>query len=360
MNKKNRLAVRMLALLVLLPLLAACRREQEIPYEVRNLTWPLGAALPEAEDFVDRLPEGWTVSFAEEFAPDRLGETEVALTIRKSNGKKLRETASFSLVRDTEPPVFVGLRDFGVTVGEGIAYRAGVSVRDNCDNPVTFTVDSSEVDLYTEGEYKVYYTAVDAAGNRTVEEVRVFVTRTRVTMETLNAAIDRVIARIIQPGMNTEEKVRAVYSYVYENISYLDTSDKSSWINAAYTSLFVEGSGDCFSYFAASKAFFERLGIENLDVRRTSGIVDERHYWNMVNLSDDPNAPRWYHFDACHLAGAQHSGCLLTDAQIDSYNRQRFSSDGTVNNYFYAYNRADYPATPDQIITRTPSLEPYD
>ena len=100
-----------------------------------------------------------------------------------------------------------------------------------------------------------------------------------------------------------------------------------------------------------------RLGIDTMDVKRTEGIVVERHYWNLVNIGTQ-EAPRWYHFDACRLSGVQHSGCLLTDQQLHSYTARRVDADG-VGNYFYAFDTTAFPATDTRIITDTPTLEPY-
>ena len=151
--------------------------------------------------------------------------------------------------------------------------------------------------------------------------------------------------------------MREIYDYVHYSVHYTSDSDKNDWIRAAYEGLRT-GQGECFTYFALSKAFFEYFGIENMDIERTPGIVKERHYWNFVNIgsADDP---RWYHYDATQLSGAAHSGCLLTDGQIRVYHQHRVNEDG-VGNYFYAYDASAYPTTEQEVITPTPSLEPFD
>ena len=113
----------------------------------------------------------------------------------------------------------------------------------------------------------------------------------------------------------------------------------------------MSGSGDCYSYFAAAKAFLEYLGIENMDIQRLPGYTTDTHYWSLVNIGTEGN-PRWYHFDCTRLrAEYNHSGCLLTDSQVDAYNRVRAN--------FYKYDRSEYPATDTRIITETPSLDDY-
>ena len=165
------------------------------------------------------------------------------------------------------------------------------------------------------------------------------------------AQIDRLITENVSRYATTEQKVREIYSYVYYSIAYTDSSDKNDWVRAAYEGIRT-GQGDCFTYFALSKAFFVRLGIESKDIQRSEGIVTERHYWSMVNIGSE-SSPRWYHFDACRIRGvAAPFGCLLTDAQIDAFNRYKVDENG-VSNYFYAYDRAKYPTTDPTVITHT-------
>jgi hypothetical protein len=173
-----------------------------------------------------------------------------------------------------------------------------------------------------------------------------------VTEEMLYPLLDDVIDEIIYNGMSKKQMLRAVYDYVYNHIAYSSIADKSSWMSAAYEGL-TTGQGDCYTYYALSKAFFERLGIENLDVAREQSAViktGERHFWNLVNLGDE-DAPQWYHFDACHLNGLRVPwGFLMTDAQLDSYSELRQSASG-VTDYFYAYDKSLYPSIAEKIIT---------
>ena len=339
---------------VMLLSMMGCGKTVEEParIEVKNLTWAVGATLPEASDFVLSMPHGVTVAFAENYAYPQLGDYHVRLIFTDDKGKQTEKEATLTLVLDEEAPKIIGANDISVYVGDGISYRSGVSVTDNCDGKVELKIDSGAVDTTKEGCYEVVYTATDAAGNVAVRPIKVYVYTERVTEEMLWAEIDRLIAENnITKTATNEQKARAVYSYVYYNIAYTDSSDKSDWMRAAYDGI-RRGQGDCYTYFALSKAFFVRLGIENLDVQRTEGIVTERHYWNMVNIGSE-ESPKWYHFDACRIRGVNAPfGCLLTDAQIDAFSRTKTDSDG-VSNYFYAYDRSKYPATPGTAITKT-------
>ncbi len=353
-----RLLVACLLLSTLCTACLGCEKPQAEETEpvFRNLRWAVGGVLPEAADFVTALPEGATVAYAEAPHFSALGEYTVSLLVTLTNGKSSTYTARLLLVEDTEPPEISGAKDLSAYIGDGIAYRTGIITRDNCDNPVTLTVDTSAVDLQTEGVYPVRYLATDAAGNTASVGVSLYLYRERITKEQLFSMLEPIVAARIPTSGSKEMQVREVYVYVYNNIQYDAYSDKSDWVRAAYDGLRT-GKGDCFTYFALSKAFFEYLNIENRDVERTPGLVDERHYWNMVNIGS-AEAPRWYHFDATQLRGASHMGCLLTDRQVQAYTKLREDADGN-RNYFYAYDTSLHPATDTKIITPTPDLEAY-
>ena len=345
-----------LLLSVFLTALVSCGVDNDVDAEFRDLTWAIGVGEPQAEDFVVSMEEGAEVRFAKNYKFDEEGRYLVTLIYTAPNGKKSEHDVELSMIRDKEPPVIVGAEDFSAYVGEGIAYRAGITLTDNCGGEISLEVDSSRVDPKTAGIYPVTYTAKDLSGNQSSVTVNLQIYEERITKETLFAALESIVKAQIPTAGSLELQVRSVYNYVYGHVAYTSYSDKSDWIRAAYDGL-RKGEGDCFTYFALSKAFFEYLGIENMDIQRTKGLVDERHYWNFVNLGTAEN-PAWYHFDACRLLGAKHSGCLLTDQQIGAYTKLRVGNNGETN-YFYAYDQSKYPKSAIKIITDTPSLEPY-
>ena len=347
----KKLTLWLLLIAVLIGACASCTGNKPDELKTKHLKMGVGAPLPSAADFVVDLPTGYTAKFAENYQFHSLGEYALCVIVTDDRGRSAEYTVQFTLVTDTEPPVLSGVQDISVCIGDGISYRGDVSLTDNCDGELTLEIDSAAVDNTKEGVYPVRYTATDAAGNRTEKEIFVYVYREKVTLQMLNAELDRVIAQKISVGASKETVAREVYDFVYYSIDYDNTSDKSDWVRAAYEGLRT-GKGDCFTYFALSKALFERLGIKSMDIQRTAGIVDERHYWNFVNIGTDAN-PKWYHFDACRINGERDSlGKLMTDEQIDAFSRYRTDANG-VSNYFYAYDRSRYPKTEQTIITKT-------
>lgn len=344
----------LLAVALLLPVcMTAClhRTLNEAEIQLRELTWAVGATLPEAEDFAVSLPKDATVRFAKEYSFTQTGDYTLEIVISAPNADDVTKTVQFHLVIDREAPKINGVKDISVCIGDGVSYRSGITVSDNCGGTVVLNVDSSCVDLTAEGVYPITYSATDAAGNRTVVSASVYVYQLAVTTEMLYQEVARIGARIISSDMSKEEKAREIYDYVHNSISYVSTSDKNDWVRAAYEGL-QNGVGDCFTYFSVAKAFFNYYGIENMDIQRTAGLVDDTHFWNFVNIGSSEN-PRWYHFDACRMRDEEHNGCLLTDEQLAYFHHKRVDDSG-VRDYFYAYEPENYPATATETITSIP------
>ncbi|MBQ9806214.1 MAG: DUF5011 domain-containing protein [Clostridia bacterium] len=352
MRKNYRLIAAFCACLLLVSLLCACggSDENEISLPTpKALKWAVGAPLPDAEEFFDTLPAGASVRFASEPDFSSMGEHTLAVIYTDADGNESEISVSLTLAIDTAAPTIIGAKDLSVCLGEGIAYRSGVTVTDDFDGEITLEVDSSAVKPTEEGNYPVTYTARDSAGNTKVVTVTVWIYREKVTEAMLWEYVDDIIREnSIDEFVSRERQAREVFDYVYYNISYDSTSDKTDWVRAAYEGL-KNGKGDCYTYFAISKAFFERLGLQNMDVKRTEGIVTERHYWNLVNIGT-ADAPLWYHFDACRLSGVIFRGCLLTDAQLAEYTAGRINENGD-SNYFYVFDGSALPARATAVIT---------
>ena len=317
------------ALLVLvgtgLLLLPACRREP-IP-EPKALRWALGTPWPEAEDFYPDLAEGATVSFASDRPFPNSEKTmmtksyETTLVYRTAGGRSGKKTATVDVTVDQEPPVISGVRVIAVSVGEAVAYRDGVTVTDDCDGPIELTVDDSKVDLETVGEYPVTYTATDRTGKWTTVESKVNVYDNKISEEMLWEKLDPIIEKEGLKGLSKVDQVQRIWEYVHDrnHIRYDGTSDKGDWVRGAYDAL-EKRAGDCFTYYSLSKAFFERLGIGNMDIFKApdSGDAGNSHYWSMVNIGTEAN-PEWYYYDATRVdewIKAGYETYLLTDSQM--------------------------------------------
>lgn len=270
--------------------------------------------------------------------------------------------ASAAAAPDVTAPELLGVRDLTVAMNGVAYYRDGVSAVDDVDGPVAVEIDAKAVDLTVAGEYPVIYSAQDAAGNRVEQTATVTVVETitvdqgqdeqtedetsgeaggggasprEVTQEDVDRLADGILEKITNSGMSQREKAKAIFNYVNRHIKYVGTSDKSSWLIGAYTGL-TRGRGDCYNYFACSKALLSRAGIPNVDLERVGG--KSRHYWQLVNTGDG-----WYHFDACpHPTGYPMSGFMITETQARTYTEQ--VKQARQNYYVY-----DYDACPVQV-----------
>ena len=283
----------------------------------------------------DGLPENPAESFS---------ETEtVPVTEGTLESSSPEATVPAAGEPDTEGPVISGVQTLTAVVGGTLSYRDGVTAVDDRDGPVPLQVDSSHVNLSVPGEYDVIYSAEDSSGNRTEVTATVVVMEPEPTVDDppqptktptqadVDALADKVLAKIITDGMSQTEKARAIYNYVYKSIKYVGSSDKSSWIVGAYNG-FTAGRGDCFNYFACSKALLTRAGIPNVDVQRVGGPT--RHYWQLVDVGSG-----YYHFDACpHDNSYPITSFMLTDAETEEYTSWRGKN-------YYVYDHESCPVT---------------
>ncbi len=297
--------------------------------------------LPAAADFVTDIQDVCPVTVSYKQEPDLTvaGEQDVVLVLTDTSGNETELTAKLTVELDQIPPQISGTADIVVYQGDAVSYRSGITVTDNKDENPRLNVDSSQVDLSTPGTYTVVYIATDASGNETRVEVTISVREKKphyVELDVIYAEVDDLLEDIVTDGMTKREQVEAIYDWMYEYLWYRDSSDKSDYLQGAYV-MMRDYQGDCFNYFALSKLMFERLGIDNIDVRKVKNYTgDADHFWSLVSLD---GGETWYHFDATPRVGAGDEFCLVTDAFLDDYSE---SHDNSHNR-----DKSLYPATPE-------------
>lgn len=230
-----------------------------------------------------------TVDYAQEPDFSTPGTINVTLVFTDEGNNQTTVEAELTLEEDTEPPVIAGARDFTYIMGTTISYRKNIILKDNCEEGLQLSVDSSRVNTEVAGVYPVTYTATDNAGNSTSVTVNVTVQPFVYDVNEVYAYADAVLASIFQEGMTEYDKLWAIYSYVKGNIGYINHSDKGDWVKAAYEGL-VEKSGDCYVYASTTKVLLDRAGIKNMDIAKIPAKTS--HYWNLVDIGEG-----WYHLD---------------------------------------------------------------
>ncbi len=320
---------------------------------LRDAYFAVGGDFPAPLDFIESADEAGEIE-GEYLTPfpelKKPGEHIMKVRYSDSAGNKT-EVYEVKMIQiyDNEPPKMTLSPMIICEVGEAIEYKPHVKLSDNCVGELSFEVDESGLDLSHAGDYTVKLTGKDAVGNKT-EAVQI---KVRVLegfdKNLLDDMLDEIVGGLSLDGESPESICREIYAFVRKELSYTQSGIKGDIERAAYHAL-MGGGGDCYSYFALSKLLFERCGIENLDVERARGYTEGTHYWSLVNIGEGQEE-RWYHFDATELKPDryEHSGCLLTERQIDAYTK--------VREHFYTYDKGGYPTVSEEIITPTPRLD---
>lgn len=255
------------------------------------------------------------------------GEQIVEIRVTDAGGNETIKSAKLTLENDTEAPVISGVSDLNVLIGSSVSYKKNVTVTDNCPDGLQLTVDNSAVNLNAEGTYPITYIARDLAGNETTVAANITVRPRVYDINEVYAMADAVLVRIITPEMSLPDKLEAIHTYVRTHIRYTGHSEKGNWVRGAYEG-FVDGVGDCYVYFAMSKALLTRAGIANMDIEKIPART--MHYWNLVNPGDG-----WYHFDTTPRTVDNPHIVLWTDEQLMAYS--------TTHNNSHNYDHSLYP-----------------
>lgn len=269
------------------------------------------------------------------------GEYEVIYTGTDASGNESQQIAVLTVIVDETPPSILGVQPISLYMGSTVSYRSGILVSDDIDGNPTLSIDSSGVDLSTAGTYQVVYTAKDAAGNETTMTAEVTVKEkkgTYVEEEVIYAAVDELLATIITEGMTDTEKAEAIFNYIARHYSYYGASDKTDWMQAAYTIMRTH-MGDCFNFYAISKLMLDRVGIPNITVIRADNPYrSTSHYWSLVSVD---GGETYYHFDTTPHSANGYRFFMVTDEYLDYFDTYVFRG-------YYARDKSLYPATPTE------------
>ena len=103
--------------------------------------------------------------FRDEITTENQGSYLVTVILEDEGKNKKIIESELTVKEDKEPPVIVGAKNKTVYLGEAVTYRTGISIQDNKDSDLSFTVDTSKVNLSKSGKYEAIYKAVDKSGN---------------------------------------------------------------------------------------------------------------------------------------------------------------------------------------------------
>lgn len=118
----------------------------------------------------------------------KLGKSFV--TVKATHGSSSKVITLNVNVVDTTSPVFSGIKDITINAGETIDLKSGVSVTDNYDEHVEFTVsfDKDDKDTAAPGTHVITYVAKDQSGNVASRKATLTITgETKQTTQTTQA-----------------------------------------------------------------------------------------------------------------------------------------------------------------------------
>ncbi|MBQ5991853.1 MAG: transglutaminase family protein [Clostridia bacterium] len=266
-------------------------------------------------------PTETEISFVSE--PDWTKEKqEVTVAATDSSGNRSEKTFTLKLVADTEPPHLYGVNDRYCYTGEPVAYFAEVYAWDECDGEVDVQVDASKVNSEKSGDYPVFYTATDKAGNTARKTVFFRFVTPQVDEQRAQEVADKYIAKILTDDMTLAEQIEAIYNYIFKNLRYSARSNKWDWRGEAVRGL-TTGRGDCFTAYAAARLLLEQTDAQVVAVQRMSET--SHHYWMFVNIGTG-----WYHFDACNAWSGKKRCFMWTDAQTRRISKSYWRYDKTL------------------------------
>ncbi len=156
--------------------------------QVRDTTAPSGKAQnltvyssqkPLPEDFVVTVEDKSKVSVSFLKAPDmtRTGEQALTILLADSSGNVTELPVILTVLIDENAPVISGVTDRIWYVGQELDLLSGVTVTDTDDPAPRLELDRGQFDPTVEGQYRITYTATDAAGNTATQTATITVVK---------------------------------------------------------------------------------------------------------------------------------------------------------------------------------------
>lgn len=231
----------------------------------------------EAKDLAGEV----TTRLLRELSTAQAGTYTVQVESADINGNVTTQEAVLTVKKDTEPPVFSGLKKLTTDKDVKPNYNSGVSANDDHDGSVSFKFDASKVDLSKPGTYEVTYTATDKAGNKATGK------RTVVVLSDIKAPVfsglkDITTAKHDAPdytkGVTAQDNWDGKVEFTYDD-SKVDLT-KAGTYYVTYTAVDKAG----------NKETSRRKVVVNHDAEDTTALVKEI----AAGLSSDPEAIRDY------------------------------------------------------------------
>ena len=259
---------------------------------------------------------------------------------------------AFDSKNSNNAPIITVTDQLTISVGQTIDFKNHIKIFDDKDGDIDITdtqkvlIDSSTLNTYLPGKYRVLITATDSTGQSSSAALSITVEHANLSDAEINTLFDQIISEIIKPGMTKEQKVYAVYNKIIKNdkMNFNGSSDKTNDpVREAYYG-FTNNYGDSYTVSCMTKCLLEKLGFEVMTVTRISSVSS--FYWNLVDFGNG-----WFHVDPYPksepwiVGGKEKEFFKLTDKELDDYTLWHENNVERGVDY-YLFDKLLYPDTP--------------
>lgn len=215
----------------------------------------------------------------------KIGTQVIKIEAKDQYENKIEKEANLTIKKDTEGPVFSGLKEMTVAKNSSVNYNTGVKAVDAKEGNCEFTVDTSKVNIGVAGTYYATYTSKDSKGNTTTARRKITVKHNQEdTNNKFNEFYNTYLAG---------KDALGIVSTIRNEISYNSSwgEDDPVWYGL------TNRKGNCYVHVLLVQKALNKAGITNQVVK----TIDGTHYWNLVNIGGV-----WRHYDSTpgnHLIG---------------------------------------------------------
>ena len=247
------------------------------------------------EDFVESatdLSGDVTLELMTELDFETPGVHTVQVSATDASGNVTVAETTLEILTDTTPPRMYGLGNMSVSKYAEIDYLAGVSAYDVMDGYVSFSVDSSRVNVEKQGTYYAIYTTRDKSGNVGTYWRKIVVLHDAADTDAL---VDSIAAKV-------SSDPEAIRDYVRNTMSYTTNwgGGDPVWFG------FTEGHGNCYVHAKCFQVLLARKGYSSQLIWTTC----QTHYWLQVYING-----KWVHMDATPSRSTHSRYSIMNDEQ---------------------------------------------
>lgn len=254
------------------------------------------------EDFIESVTDLSGVAetrLMTELRFDEESEQTVTVEAEDVYGNVTTLETTLHIVTDATAPTFSGLSNMTVEKHSTPDFKSGVTATDDKDGKVSFTWDTSKLDLTKAGTYYVTYTAKDKSGNVATAKRKVTVNHDQ---EDTDALVASIAAKAGDDPVSIKNYVK---NYVRSYVSNADGGKDPVWYG------FTNRRGNCIVFAHCLKAVLDAKGYETKLIwvtKPTSKI--KSHYWVLIKIDGE-----WMHLDATPGRTTHQKYDLMNDAQ---------------------------------------------